>query len=207
MLRREKFAETNNDAETNLDCGACKEYINSFNFSLSENRASTDNIIYSWEKNRHDNRSSSHKNKSYIDSIIKSQYYLDISSQEHRVINNRCVTSLNESGMDGIAVAKSEKGLTATRDTFPSMGSRHRCDAIVRSTLSARADKTAASLASFHDSVSPFRAHSFLHFFLLSISRATVYHPIISTERLFFSHCYANHDRLRPIRVIKDTEF
>lgn len=153
MLRREKFAETNNDAETNLDCGACKEYINSFNFSLSENRASTDNIIYSWEKNRHDNRSSSHKNKSYIDSIIKSQYYLDISSQEHRVINNRCVTSLNESGMDGIAVAKSEKGLTASRDTFPSMDSRHRCDAIVRSTLSARADKTAASLASFHDSV------------------------------------------------------
>lgn len=109
--------------------------------------------------------------------------------------------------MDGIAVAKSEKGLTATRDTFPSMGSRHRCDAIVRSTLSARADKTAASLASFHDSVSPSRAHSFLHFFLLSILRATVYHSIISTERLFFSHCCANHDRLRPIRVIKIQNF
>lgn len=188
MLRREKFAETNNDAETNLDCGACKEYINSFNFSLSENRASTDNIIYSWEKNRHDNRSSSHKNKSYIDSIIKSQYYLDISSQEHRVINNRCVTSLNESGMDGIAVAKSEKGLTAPRDTFPSMGSRHRCDAIVRSTLSARADKTAASLASFHDSRSaPIHSSIFFSFqyrappFIIPLFRRNVcFSPIVT---------------------------
>lgn len=87
-LRSEKFAEINNDVETNLDCGACKIYIYIYIRSRSISRwAKIEHplIILSIQEKIVTIIVPPYKNKSYIDSIIKSQYYLDISSQEHRV--------------------------------------------------------------------------------------------------------------------------